>query len=253
MLTGEIAGVTYQYHQLEAKGDVPTLLFIHGAGGSRKTWHYQWLGLKEKYSLISVDLPGHGKSTAAGANEVSAYSSAIIQLLRELEVSNVILAGHSMGGAIAMEIALASGLDVLGLILVGTGAKLGVMPSITESLARDVFPEEIIRYAYGSKASPQLIEGGRQEWYKTPCAITLGDFQACNGFDVRGSLGEIKCPCLIVCGDEDKLTPVKYSLFLHENLPVSSLTVIPLAGHMVMLEQAESTNQIINQFVSQTF
>jgi len=250
MIMGEIAGIAYQYHQ-SADGESPTLVFIHGAGGNRKSWHYQWLALKEKYSLITLDLPGHGKSTALGAQQVSAYSQALIQLLEELKPVKIVLIGHSMGGAIAMTTALSRPEMVAGLILVGTGAKLRVLPAIMDTLAQDIFPEEIIHCAYGSQASPELIAGGRQEWQQTPCSITLGDFQACNSFDVSGELNNIVCPTLIICGDEDQLTPVKYSLSLCQQITGSSLAVIPLAGHMVMLEQSDSTNQIMQQFLSQ--
>jgi pimeloyl-ACP methyl ester carboxylesterase len=247
---GEIAGIAYQYHQ-SADGESPTLVFIHGAGGNRKNWHYQWLALKEKYSLITLDLPGHGKSTAPGAQQVAAYSQAVIRLLEELNPVKAVLAGHSMGGAIAMTTALSRPEVVSGLVLVGTGAKLRVLPAILTTLAQDIFPEEVIQYAYGSQASPELVADGRQEWQQTPCSITLGDFHACNNFDASGELNSISCPTLVICGDEDQLTPVKYSLYLHQQIVGSSLAVIPLAGHMVMLEQPASTNQIMQQFLSQ--
>jgi pimeloyl-ACP methyl ester carboxylesterase len=252
MLTGEIAGIAYQYHLAEIQEN-PTLIFIHGAGGTRKNWHHQWLALKEKYSLISLDLPGHGKSTAPGAQQISLYSQAILQLTEELRPVKPVLTGHSMGGAIAMTAAISRPELFAGLILVGTGARLRVFPSILDKLAQDIFPAEIIQYAFGSQALPEMKAAGMQEMQKTPCSVTLGDFQACNSFDVTAELGKITCPTLVICGDEDQLTPVKYSTFLHQQIPGSSLAVIPLAGHMVMLEQPASTNQIIQQFLSQKF
>ncbi|MDW7673026.1 MAG: alpha/beta hydrolase [Bacillota bacterium] len=251
METGEIAGVYYNYQQGPKEG--PTLLFIHGAGGTKKNWHYQWLEFKGKYSIIAVDLPGHGESSAASANKISDYSQAIAQLLKGLSLDRVILVGHSMGGAIAMNTFLDEAVYIAGLILVCTGAKLGVRAAILEQLAQDLYTREMIEFAYSPKASQKLIENGYKEQQKIPCSVTFGDFQACNSFDIRSQLANIFCPTLIMCGDEDQVTPLKFSLFLHEHIPNSSLAIIPLAGHMLMIEQPQSTNAVIYQFIKQFF
>jgi pimeloyl-ACP methyl ester carboxylesterase len=77
------------------------------------------------------------------------------------------------------------------------------------------------------------------------------DLAACNSFDCIQRLHEINLPVLIICGTEDRLTPVKYSQYLHDNISGSTLRIIPEAGHYVMREQPQAVNQAIEQWMQQ--
>jgi pimeloyl-ACP methyl ester carboxylesterase len=79
--------------------------------------------------------------------------------------------------------------------------------------------------------------------------VIYNDFLACNQFDIRNRLSEIKLPTLVVCGEEDQLTPVKYSKYLHEAVTGSRLVLIPRAGHMVMSEQPDPFNRALLSFL----
>jgi pimeloyl-ACP methyl ester carboxylesterase len=85
---------------------------------------------------------------------------------------------------------------------------------------------------------------------ETPAEVFLSDLAACDRFDVTGRLTEIQLPSLIITGREDLAVPPKYSNYLHENLPLSTLAVIEDAGHMVMVEQADSVNLTIERFLA---
>ena len=78
---------------------------------------------------------------------------------------------------------------------------------------------------------------------------TRRDYAACNGFDVMGELGRLAVPALVVVGSEDRMTPVKYSQYLHEHLRGSRLTIIPGAGHLAMAEKPAETNAAIGEFL----
>ncbi|MCG8348586.1 MAG: alpha/beta hydrolase, partial [Chloroflexales bacterium] len=73
--------------------------------------------------------------------------------------------------------------------------------------------------------------------------------KACDVFDVRERLGEITCPTLIVCGDGDQMTPLKFSQSLQSGIVGSELVVVPGRGHMVLLEQSDTVNAILRQFI----
>ena len=77
------------------------------------------------------------------------------------------------------------------------------------------------------------------------------DLAACNAFDCMNRLQEIHLPVLIICGAEDRLTPVKYSQYLHDNIGGSTLRIIPDAGHYVMREQPQAVNQAIEQWMQE--
>ncbi len=79
--------------------------------------------------------------------------------------------------------------------------------------------------------------------------ILYRDLMACQTFDCMARLHEISSPGLIICGEEDNATPVKYSRFLHEHLPASSLSIIPHAGHYVLREQPEAVSGAIKEWL----
>jgi pimeloyl-ACP methyl ester carboxylesterase len=80
-------------------------------------------------------------------------------------------------------------------------------------------------------------------------AVVHDDFWAAHQFDAMGRVGGIRIPTLIICGEEDRLTPVKYSEYLHEQIPGSHLVVIPHAAHLVVLEAPRATNEAIAAFL----
>jgi len=96
----------------------------------------------------------------------------------------------------------------------------------------------------------KLIKEVNRDMAKTLPGIGYSDFSMCNTFDVMNQLETIKAPTLIICGEDDKLTPVKYSTYLNEHISSSSLQVIGNAGHMVMLEQGTEVNKKILEFLN---
>jgi pimeloyl-ACP methyl ester carboxylesterase len=236
-----------------SEGSQETLLFIHGAGGTHRHWGEQLAGLGG-VNRYAVDLPGHGRSEGEGRTSIGGYAEVILQLLDALGVDKVCLVGHSMGGAISQYLALEHHSRVDRLVLVGTGARLRVLPSLLEMMLAD-FPstgEMMLSWAYGSESPQELLDLARQEWLENDPPVVHDDFAACDVFDVMGRLGEIRCPALVLCGEEDKLTPLKYAHHLRDNIPGATLTIVPGAGHMVMMEQPERVNRAIVEFLAST-
>src|SRR4030043_964362 len=110
------------------------VLFIHGAGGGHYTWSYQKAFFEKRFNLIIIELPGHGASEGEGEEEIGRYSEHVFSFLKALALSNVFLVGHSMGGAIVQTLALTHPEVIKGISLVGTGAKLKVLPLILNGI-----------------------------------------------------------------------------------------------------------------------
>ena len=239
-------------HYAETGGGSPTLVLIHGAGGNHATWTRQLEGLADAARVIALDLPGHGASPGDGCRAVADYAAAVRGFLGALGAGPVVLGGHSMGGAITQTVALGAPELLRGLVLVGTGAKLRVFPKLFELLEKDYAAGVafISGYAWSPASSPALKEGGRRAMLETRAAVTLGDFRACDGFDVLARVGQLRLPALVVVGEDDQLTPPKYAEFLTGAIPGAQLVRIPRAGHYVMLEQPEETNLAICQFLA---
>jgi len=231
---------------------LPSLLFIHGACGNGELWEAQASALRGKHAVFRLDLPGHGGSKGRGEDRISAYAG-WVRLASEkiFGLEPFVLVGHSMGGAITLELSLTPPKGLKGIVLVGSGAKLAVTRAIFQMLSEnpEAFFESLDRFAF-SPAAPQalrdrIIHLTRQ----CPPALLFDDFKACDGFDLRSRLSEITLPALVLCGEEDQLTPLKYSSYLHENLCGSRLVTIPKAGHMVMAEQPDLLNTAIESFL----
>jgi pimeloyl-ACP methyl ester carboxylesterase len=140
---------------------------------------------------------------------------------------------------------------IKGIILVGTGARLRVFPLILNEI-KENFEEavkKINQFAFSRQASPDLVEKGMDGMRRCRAEVIHGDFSACDRFDMMDEVGRINLPALILCGDEDQLTPVKYSKFLHDRIKGSRLEVIPGAGHMVMMESSSLFNERIKEFL----
>jgi pimeloyl-ACP methyl ester carboxylesterase len=231
------------------------VLFIHGAGGGEYTWSYQKSFFEKRFNPIVIELPGHGESGGEGEEAIGSYAENVYSFLKTLGLSKVFLVGHSMGGAITQTIALTHPEVIKGIVLVGTGARLKVLPMILKEI-REKFEEtvkQINQFAYSRKTSLDLIKKGVLGMMRCRPEVLYGDFLACDRFDMMNEVEKIKIPTLILCGDEDELTPVKYSQFLLQRLKGSKLETFPNAGHMVMMESAETFNEKIGEFITQRF
>lgn len=232
----------------------PSLLFLHGAGGEAAVWESQAAYFRGLHPVYRVELPGHGLSSGDGEDDIAAYAEWVHGIIKKgLPSHEWVIVGHSMGGAIALQLALEYPSFAIGLILVGTGAKLRVLPIILKMLERD--PESFFKLidlaAFCSSTPPEVRRIASESMRRCAPKVILKDFTACDHFDVRSRLREITLPCLIACGENDKLTPLKYSQYLRQNLSSGRLLLIPDAGHMVMIENPEPLNEAIKAFLDE--
>jgi pimeloyl-ACP methyl ester carboxylesterase len=218
---------------------LPTTLMVHGAGGSHV--HYPTaVRQMTEINAITPDLCGHGNSPGEGRATITDYAADMSALLDELHIDKAIIAGHSMGGAIALTLALDYPERVRGLILLSTGAKLSVHPDILNGVLNEfvLTARALMDWQWHPHTDQDVLEViGYKTLIGTPANIVYGDYIACNLFDVRVRLAEIKAPTLIIGGTLDKLTPPRYSEYLHQHIAGSTLTLIEEGAHMVIQEQ----------------
>ena len=228
-----------------------TLVFVHGSGGDHLLWNYQRRFFENSHNVVAVDLPGHGEAGSDGEDSIGAYAGHLLNLVRALPGDVYCLIGHSLGGAIIQEFTLLHPQYVEALVLVGTGARLRVLPEILEGIQQKF--EETVRsicdYAFSKKASRDMIEKGIETMLQSKPAVLYGDFAACNRFDTMDRVGAIRVPTLVVCGGDDMLTPPKYSQFLAEKITGARLEIIDGAGHMVMIEKPGELNSSVIEFL----
>ncbi len=227
------------------------VVLVHGAGGNGLLWRRTLQGLSGKSKAYAVDLPGHPSGDIT-CRSVEDYSEALRGFIGDSHLRRPVVCGHSMGGAVVLTLALTHPEEVGGLILVSTGAKLGVAPEILEGL-RDQ-PMRAIENII-TPWSFNAIDLGLGREARTALSISnlpvfLNDYLACQGFDVRTELPKIVARTLVVCGDKDRMTPPEWSRYLAANIPSSELVFIKDSGHMVPLEKPEALASVLQSFLA---
>jgi len=230
----------------------PTLVMIHGAGGRSRIWKKQIRPLNDFMNTLALDLPGHGKTLGRGKSLVGEYSRWLKNILKELFNEQVFLMGHSLGGAIAQDLALLDPQLLKGLILVGTGPVLRVAPKFLEGFLNkfEETVDSVMGYAYAPGTDQSLVREGASLMKEAGAEVVYSDFLASDRFDRRKDLDRIDLPCLIVCGAEDKLTPPALSETLKTSIKKSTLKILRSAGHFVMIENHKEFNQCVKNFIS---
>lgn len=227
------------------------VVLIHGSGCSADSWRYQVDGLSRHFEVVALDLPGHGASEPVNDPSIKRYAMTVRGLLQRVAGRKAFLAGHSMGGAVALQVALEHPELVKGLILVGTAAYLDMLALTPNMLlwAAATMPHKFKGMFFSSLVTKEALAMARDDVRRCSLETVMGDFTACRKFDFRGQLKGLKLPTLILCGSEDRITPVRHSKRLHQEISGSTLRVIEKGGHMLPLEAPAELNAAIRQFI----
>lgn len=216
------------------------VVLIHGAGSSHLIWPAELRRLPGR-TVLAIDLPGHGRSAWIGLQSVEAYSAAVLSFMAELGLYQAVFVGHSLGGAIALQLAVDFPQHVAGLGLISSAAYFGVLDELLAYLSSAYTYPAGLRFlqqkSFSAAASPSLIERSAAALNTARPSVLCGDWKACAQFDLRDRLKLVRVPAYIACGQEDQLTPPAYSRYLSAQIPSAALEIMPEAGHMAILEQ----------------
>jgi len=235
-----------------------TVLLLHGAGSNAHAWHYQYEHLGNRHSPIALDLPGHGRSSGVEAlPTVEDYAAFTLHFLDALRVESAVIAGHSMGGAVAMELALRDANRVKALVLIATAAKfdipqqrLDTWRAVTMGRASQPFNND----GYSPKTAatkPEIIREGWGEQIQTDPRVRWGDLVACSQVDLRDRIRGLDKPTLILAGADDSITPPAEAELLSSRIKGARVEVIPDAGHRPTTERAGVVNAAIEKFLEE--
>jgi pimeloyl-ACP methyl ester carboxylesterase len=230
---------------------IPVIL-IHGAGGSYLSWPSNIRRLPG-CKVFALDLPGHGKSAGRGYQSISGYAEGIIEWMQTIHLQQAVVMGHSMGSAIAAQVTLDSPDLVSAVILGGSAARLKVSPALLEASASSATfhkaVEMIVQWSFFQGSPQRLKELANARMTEIRPTVLHGDLLACNTFDLDDRWKEITQPLLLVCGEADRMVPVRQSLYLATMIPGAKVEIIPQAGHMLMLEQPDRLEEVVLSFI----
>src|SRR3990172_13435215 len=205
------------------------LVLIHGAGDSSAVWEKQTAYFSKNHRVLAVDLPGHGtRIREPGMDRHEKNAEEVCRIMDQQGISKAVVAGHSMGGAVALTMALEHPQRLQGLVLVATGARMKMRPEFLEH-ARQAAATYGNRIPASSHLVPldqmihpdipaSVVEWIKQRIGKASGQATYADFQANNNFDVMSRLSEVKIPTLVVGGSDDRMAPQKFSDFLASSI-----------------------------------
>jgi pimeloyl-ACP methyl ester carboxylesterase len=219
---------------------VTTLVLVHGCGTDAHFWDHLRAHVGD-LDILAPSLPGRAATGGEAPTTAAAAARWILQELRARKIARPIVVGHSYGGAIAIEVALADPDALAGLVLVCTGARLRVLPAILEATLAAIetgIPIDLERYTYRPQSDPVLVEQVESLARRTPVAATARGWAATDAFDRLRDVASIRVPTLVVAGTADPLTPPKYAQYLAQKIAGAELEIVQDGGHMLPVEHA---------------
>ncbi len=222
------------------------LIFIHGAGNEGDIWRYVKPYLQGSCKIHTPDLPGHGK-TDGTATSIDGYADWVLEYIKKNRLSDVVLIGHSMGGAICIKCAKDESISAL--IVVDSGLKLPVSPKIINGLKEDLQKtiKTIAKWSFSKSAPENMINDAVKMMLDNKKAI-LNDFLACSSYSGYEAANDINIPSTVIVGDSDVMTPIELAEETAYALKANLIT-IENAGHMVQIENPKMLAQKILYFL----
>jgi pimeloyl-ACP methyl ester carboxylesterase len=246
-------GIYYSLHEEGSRDSLPAVL-IHGAGGDHLYWPASIRRLAGQ-TVLGIDLPGHGKSSGNSQQSLWSYAGWLADFLTQIGYYQVVLVGHSMGGCLALAMALEYPGQVAGLGLISTAPHIDFSGDLLNLAAHPAsFPlvvEALTHLAFSPSTDLNLVQDASRRLSETRPSLLYSDLMACAVFDAHARLNAIKVPTLVMTGMDDQITPPGSARALAVSLPNASVYIIPAAGHMAPLEQPDEVAGRLGQFLVQ--
>jgi len=223
------------------------LLFIPGSGSAGGEWVYQTEYFTDSEVVV---LPGHPDGKPCSSTD--GYVEWLRGYIHQYHYQDVILVGHSLGGAIAQLYGLEYPEEAKALVLIASGARLRVPPSFLMTLKEMIADMAAWRQYledYYSLFAPEIRKVIIEARMRIGPAVMLNDLLCCDKFDVMDKVHTIKLPTLIICGSEDEMIPVKFAHYLADKIEGASEVIIEGGTHFVFVEKPNEVNQAIEKFL----
>lgn len=234
-----------------------TIVLIHGAAMDGTVWRYQADALfRDGFAPIAVDLPGHGGSEGEPSVTIKGYAGWLLAYLSVLG-EPVHLVGHSMGGLVALETAVARPDLVRSVTLLGVADRMPVNPDLLAGSAAD----DLAKFAMMGSWMHARRSDGTPKWkvedtvaiiQRSRPGVAFADLTACNDYlGATGAAAVVPVPMLLILGDQDVMTKPSAAEVIAQTAPNATVEIVEGAGHMVMVERPEFVNEVLLEFLNE--
>ena len=238
-------------YRVWGKGE-PAVVLIHGWACDSAYWNAQIDALKTKYTVVAVNLAGHGGSTANRTDwSIGNYGEDVATVVRQLKNRQIILVGHSMGGDVALEASRRIGDRVIGIIAVDSLKSIGLPPMRQQEIERQLAPfrKSFIEATRGyvtdklfeKGADPTLVQKVAYDMSLEPPAVGVPSLESLLAMDFTKLLPDIHVPVLAINSD---LEPTDVAR-IRKSLPGFKADVLEHTGHFVMMEVPQRFNPVL--------
>ncbi|MEI7644919.1 MAG: alpha/beta hydrolase [Chloroflexales bacterium] len=249
----------------EIAGAGPPILFIHGLGSSTRDWEFQVPTFAQQFQVITADLRGHGRSSKPrGRYRIPLFADDMAALLRALGAAPAHIVGLSLGGMVALELALSHPDLVRSLVIINSGpeapaqtlrervgligiylrrvaiVRLRGMRALGETLAGQLLPEPgqaALRHTFIAR------------WAENDRRAYLAALGAIGGWSARARLPTLRCPTLVIAAELD-YTPVDYKAAYCAAIPRGELVVVAGSRHLTPIDRPAEINAAILRFLA---
>lgn len=253
------------FYTIEGSSENERLLLVAGFDSDSSTWAAMMPLLVEQYQVLRFDNRGIGQSSAPDSSySIKQMAEDAAALLDYLSISQVNVAGSSMGGQIAQELALAHPAKIKSLIILSSWASrndkfnslIEMFGDLAQKLERTLYQKVLLPWVFTDAfystpgAMEQLINLiENQPFPPTPHGL-YHQSRAILSSDTSDRLADIHCPTLVVVGKEDLVTPIKFSQQLAQGIPKAELAILEHGGHACVVESADAVVKVMLDFLA---
>ena len=241
--------------------ELPTVLFVHGAGNDHSVWalqsryfaHHGW-------NALAVDLPGHGRSGGNALPSVETIAEWLAAVLDAAGVREAALVGHSLGSLVALECAAKYPDRVAKAALLGPAAPMPVADALLDAARRNdhIACELITGWSYsprrqlgGNRMPGMWLTGNAMRLLeRTQPGVLHADLLACHAYATGvEAAAKVRCPALVVLGARDIMAPPRNAHALIAALPGARVVTLPESGHALMAEEPDAVLDALRAFL----
>lgn len=235
-------------------GEGKKVMLLHGWGGQADSFLPVFNYLSAKFNVYAIDFPGFGQSSMPekpwGAED---YADILIKVFDALNIEKACLIGHSHGGRVSIMAAAGHPDRIDKMVLVDSA---GIRPKRNLKYYFKVYKFKLMKKMYLLFTPHKMREAKLQEFYKKYGSSDYKEsgnlrqtFVKLVNQDLRPYLNKIKAPTLLIWGDQDKDTPIKYGRIMEQEIPDAGLVVFKGAGHFSYLDRLNDFNIIVSKFL----